>query len=252
MELLNMKQCSRPVDGNCVVYCNRQANFYLDCGDAVLMRVQTNDGKYHFLWQSAAKRLDIIPRFYPAFQEDAFEPITHMKAIRPIELNEVFCHNGDGYYLAENDVGTKSIRLLSVYASQQVVEQIAAYDNLTAPVEQICLQKIYQWGESGQFASVAWAVFRANVCDHIPVFEGDNDAFKELINGLHFAKTMRIGDSFIWQKKMYVLQTDANGKLCLAQSAVRKDESMWQMVLPGLQKSAKLSKPAQILSLGRD
>lgn len=216
---MTLEQSSRPVGKNCIVFCNRQANLYLGCTDAVLVRVQTPDGKYHFLWQSAAKR-DTLEELYPAFCEDM--TITYTVAIKhQIALDEIFCYNGECYYLAKSGIGTQSIRLINLYSSQKIVEQIASYDSSPNPIKDVYLERVYKLGASKQLATVAWFVARGNFCDQIPVLEEDAKGFRELLRGLHVNEKVAVGECVSLQGKIYILQQDKNGKLYLAQSKMK-------------------------------
>ncbi len=216
MKLLTLEQSSRPAGENCIVFCSRQANLYLDCTDAVLVRLQTPDGKYHFLWQSAAKR-NTLNELYPAFCEDM--TVTYTVAVKhQIATNEIFCHNGECYYLAKNGVGTRSIRLIEIYSSQEIVEQIASYDNSPNPIENVYLEKVYKLEGDKKLATVAWFVARSNFCDQIPVFGKDAEGFPELLRGLHVNEAVAVGDTLSIHGKMYVLKRNQKGKLYLAYS----------------------------------
>ncbi|MBQ9035780.1 MAG: hypothetical protein IJ099_07490 [Alphaproteobacteria bacterium] len=213
---MTLKQSSRPVDANCVVYCDRQANFYLDCTDAVLVRLYTSDGKCHFVWQSESGE-NGTRQFYPAFYNDTFELANHLFGRQEIEVNEIFCYNGECYYLSENEVGTKSIRLINMYSDQKIIEQIALFDDIPQGVDYICLNRIYEFDTCKKSETVAWTVFRGNICDHIPVLEQKDCNFTDIINGRHIIQQVNVGEVVILSGKVYVLQKDNDG-LYLAKS----------------------------------
>ena len=244
---LSLQQISRPAGVNCVVYCDRQANFYLDCAESVLVRVQTPDAQYHFMWQDKARH----DKLYAAFYED------HNKVdngiVYQLAVNEVFCHNGECYYLAENSQGTKSIRLIDMYSSQDIIERIAFYDNLPEPVEDIYMEKIYRLDNTGKhFLTAAWTVLRGSTCDRIPVFEDNNDEFQRCLEGLHVAEPMRVGEFVTLRGKLYVLQRDEYGKLYLAELPMRfrSQERQPVKVLP--KEVEDKAKKAKIIALKRN
>lgn len=220
MVYVTLKQSSRPAGENCRVFCDRQANFYLNCADAVLVRVQTPDGKYHFLWQSATKQ-DTLSGLYPAFYDENFDVKFTIAVKHQIIPNEIFCYGGECYYLAENDVGTRSIRLIDMYSSQKIVEQIACYDSSPNPVEQVYLEKVYKLSDEKKLVTVAWFVQRGSFCDQLPVFEKDAEGFSDLLRGVHVCEAVAEGDILSLHGKMYILQRDRDGKLCLAHSKLK-------------------------------
>lgn len=216
MEKVTLKQSSRPAGANCVVYCDSQANFYLDCTDAVLVRLYTSDGKYHFVWQSKSGE-DGTKKFYPAFYDDDFEPTHHLFIQHEINVNEIFCYNGECYYLSESITGTKSIRLIYMYSNQKIIEQIASFDNVAQGVDYISLNRIYELDTCKKSETVAWTIFRGNICDYIPVVEQHGCNFTDIINSKHLVQPINLGDIVMISGKVYVLQKDNDG-LYLAKS----------------------------------
>lgn len=218
VQRLSLKQSSCQADESCVVYCNREANLVLKCDKSVLMRVTTSDDAYHFVWADPLSKLD-IPEYCPIFKEDDDEAICEIKDVMTLNVNDIFCHYGEAYYLSQNTSETLVIRRLSMYSSQHIVEEISKYDEDPEPVEDIKLAKLYDLRGGRRFVMYCWLVWRESSLNYVPVFDGDDKKLDELSFSLCQRDILPIGSLILHANKPYYLSCGADDKLFIGKGA---------------------------------
>ncbi len=198
-----------------------------------------------------------MPEYCPVFAEDDTEGICEIKEIKPIAPNEIFCYNGDSYFVSSNGRQTLMINQLVIFAAQSVIEQIVAYDEDPEPVEEIYLAKIFTVDKRKWYVMTSWVVKRASSLEHIPIFEEETALFDKAQELPNFHETIGIGDIFKAQNEYYEVLPDTDGKPCIGLWR----QHMWlrrrnvQQVLPSEddnkdEKSAKKEQPrARIIKM---
>lgn len=216
-KLLTLRHCSHPVDEDCVVFCDRQANLLMECASSQLVRIYEPDNGLHFVWLNKTTSFE-APEFTRVFFLEDEEPITAFEDVHLIQPNEVFCYAGQAYYLAENKKGTLCIRQVDIYCSQTVLEQISYYDFQPESVDEIYMVKIYSIGQIKQFAFAVWVVERPSTKFHIPVFDKDGAKLDDLLeSGLYLEERMSVNDIFSQHGRTFKLLQDESKKLCLSE-----------------------------------
>ena len=216
MKLLTLKQCSRPVDENCVVFCDRQASLLMKCANSQLVRVIEPDGELHFVWHNKATSFN-APEFTRVFFMEDDGPIVAFEDVHIVEPDEVFCYDGFAYCLTQNTAKTLSIRQIDVFCSQRVLEQVSYYDFLPEKVDEIYMVKLYRLEQSKEFAYAAWVMERESTRFHIPVFDKDGADLDDLLeSSLYIEERMQVGETFAQHGRSFELMCDSEQKLCLA------------------------------------
>jgi len=228
MVKMTLKQSSCPADESCVVYCNREANLVLNCSETLLFRVTTTDGLYHFVWRDKDSADEEFPEFCPIFREDDEDEICEITDVQQIQVNEIFCHDGEAYYLEQNNRGTLTVRRLNTYTSQEIVEKIAWYDDNPEPVTKVELIKLYDLRGGKHFVMYCWQLSREHSTEFMPIFDGEDQLFNELFFPLTQKEAVPVGSSICHQKKSYVLYQDFRGKLYLGLTDVQQNLSALQ------------------------
>ncbi len=251
MVKVTLKQSSCRVDESCVMYCNRMANVFLDCDDSALFRVTTEDEVYHFVWMNPRLAFSEAPEYCPIFREENVDAICEIKKIEPVEVDDIFCHGGEAYYLSQNERGTLSVRRLNFYSSQEIVEKIAWYDDDPEPVLSVLLTKLYDMCGGRRFVMYAWQVKREHITEYMPVFDGEDRLFDELIPALTDKVPMVVGDVLGHEKHYWTLCSDINRKLYLSPTSNRLTlKGARQSVLHEAQREAlKTPKTAKVFRM---
>ena len=146
--IMDLFAASTQADEMCRVYCKAQADLYLKCDDAVLVRLKTLDNQEKIIWVSERAMHSELLEFVRAFKEDssAFEvDVGNIKTIETIDRDsEIFCFDNSTYYLHKAMNGNDCIRRLRAICSQSVVEQIERQEVQGDDIESIFLSNFYQ------------------------------------------------------------------------------------------------------------
>ena len=103
MARMNLFNSSCQADDICTIYCKAQANIYLNCKNASLVRLKTASGHEHIVWMDNSLANQGIYSYARAFyepqewQDDDLGDVKYRIFIQPNK--DVFCYNGNTYFL---------------------------------------------------------------------------------------------------------------------------------------------------------
>ena len=221
---MDLFQASCQADELCLVYCKCQANLYLGCDNAVLVRLVTKTNREHIVWMDASLSKQGVysyARAFHEFQEDAEDDLGDIKFSQEIQPDEdVFCYNGSVYYLYAAISGNSAIRRIRAYCSQSVVEAIERTEE-KEPIEAIYLVNFYLYdGKRRNYAFTGWGVAYQNGCNYLPVFDEDRHYVEEYLLSAFIREELPVGTIFKNNGYYYKVMQDEKGKLCLEYSKV--------------------------------
>ncbi|MCQ2734697.1 MAG: hypothetical protein MJ212_01945 [Alphaproteobacteria bacterium] len=226
MAILNLYKSSGLPREMCMIYCKAQANLYLECTNATLVRLVTSSKHEHIAWYDPAvgKNPSGELAFTRAFVEvsayfvgDSYEIVD----IQPIVADkDMFFVNGDLYFLHRQKNGDEVIRKITIYSRQEMVETLNSYTDEENEVWQaIYLVHCYLIKNNGlEYAFTAWGMASEDTCSYLPVFHKDYHFMEEYEIGNFEKKQVQVGESFKAHGYFYKVLEDAEGKLCLDQS----------------------------------
>lgn len=216
--MMNLFDSAGQTDEVCLVYCRSQANLHLQCTNAVLVRLKTNSGHEHIVWMDADNHgMEAYCHAFYVMQSDADDDLSdvlYRVEVRPDK--DVFCYNGNTYFLHAADNGNCRIMMLKVYFSQNIVEDIEHQDDLGKNPEAIFLSNFY-WLKDNckKYVLTCWGVVYADQTNYLPVFMEDCRYITE--NGLSsfMREELPVGAIFEKNGYFYKVSKSADGKLCL-------------------------------------
>ena len=238
--IMDLFTASTQADGLCRVYCKAQADSYLKCDDAVLVRLKTTDNREKIIWVSEETLHGELLEFVRAFNEDssAFEvDVGNIKTIETIDRDsEIFCFDNSTYYLHKAMNGNDCIRRLWAVCSQSVVEQIERQEVQGDDIESIFLSNFYL-RENGvrKYALTLWGIAYSNSYSYMPVFAEDYHFVREYSLGAFEREEVKVGEIFKNNGYYYKLRRNEAGELYLESS---------KMVF-NLNKKQKIQKPPE-------
>lgn len=217
---LDLYKASSQADAFCRIYCKAQANLYLECRDAVLVRLKTTDDREYIVWTDPDLLSDGVLSIVKAFYETQTEfeqGIGKVAVMESIKFNQdVFCYNGSVYYLHEAKTGNHCIRRLRTYGSQTVVEQIERQTYKGKGAENIFLSNFYLLdGQKRTYALTCWGVVYKDGCNYLPVFDEDRHYVEDYPLSAFDREEVSVGEIFKNNGYYYKLLQDENGKLFL-------------------------------------
>ena len=179
MARMNLFNSSCQADDICTVYCKAQANIYLDCKNASLVRLKTASGHEHIVWMDDSLANQGIYSYARAFyepqewQDDDLGDVKYRIFIQPNK--DVFCYNGNTYFLDSPQNKNLKIRRLRAYCSQDVVEEVErqTYENKVPTA--VFISNFYTYdGKSQNYALTCWGISYENETNYLPIFDEDH------------------------------------------------------------------------------
>lgn len=219
--LLDLHSASTQADELCLVYCKAQADLYLDCDDAVLVRLKTTDNQERVIWVKSlqGELFEYARAFYETGEEFEID-VGKIKTIETISPDkDIFCYNGATYYLHKAMNGNDCIRRLRAICSSSVVEQIERQTVQESEIESIFLSNFYlREGNKRDYALTLWGVTYSNSYSYLPVFEEDYHYLSEYSLSAFEREEVPIGGIFKNNGYYYKLMKNEAGELYLESS----------------------------------
>lgn len=223
MARMNLFNSSCQADEVCMVYCKAHANLHLNCKNAVLVRLRTTTDREHIVWMDGSLADSGIYSYARAFyepQEWADDDLGDVKYRTPIQPDkDVFCYNGNTYFLYAAQNKNFQIRRLKAYCSQTVVEKVErqTYENKTP--EAVFISNFYTFdGKQQNYALTCWGISYENETNYLPVFDEDHHYLEEYELS-HFARReLDVGEIFKNNDFYYQVQKGPDGKIELEQA----------------------------------
>lgn len=218
---MDLFRASSQAGALCIVYCKAQADLYLETDNAVLVRLKTVSNQEHIVWMDPSALQNGAVSIVRAFYEVQTEFEDDIGDVRTIEVikpdSDIFCYNGESYYLYKAKTGNHTIRQLRAYATQAVVEEVERQINEGKDiVENIFLSNLYLFdGQKRNYALTCWGVVYEGGCSYLPVFSEDQHYVEEYDLGAFIREEVPIGGIFKNNGYYYKLMKDDNGKLYL-------------------------------------
>ncbi len=246
---MDLFKASSQAGSLCMVYCKAQADLYLEADTAVLVRLKTTQSQEHIVWMDPAALqsgvVSIVRAFYEV-QSDFEDDISDIMTIEVIKPDsDIFCYNGESYYLYKAKTGNHTIRRLRAYTSQAVVEEIERQTYKEKGVENVFLSNLYLFdGQKRNYALTCWGVVYEGGCSYLPVFSEDQHYVEEYDLNAFIREEVPVGGIFKNNGYYYKLMQDDNGKLYLDYSkmvfALNKDSPTKKTKFESTQRSAKI------------
>ena len=220
---MNLFNSSRQADEICMVYCKAQANLYLDCENAVLVRVKTDKGTEHIVWMDESLCADGVYTYCRAFYEPqmlADEDVGDIVCRIEIQPDsDIFCYNGNVYYLYSAQNKNQQIRRLMAYFSQSVVEEIERQNCENQIPEAIFISNFYTLDGIGKYyALTCWGISYRGYTNYLPVFKEDQHFIDEYELSHFVREELNVGDVFKNNGYYYKIRQNQLGKLELEQA----------------------------------
>ena len=225
MALLNLLACSRQADEFCHVYCKAQANMLLDCKNAVLVQLVSRAGYRHIVWMDPVARdngIDSYVRAFYEFSEDRDDDLSDPVSEQLIAADkDIFCYNGNAYFLNTQPNGNLSIRLMTMFPTQDAVVSLDrnSEDEPKIPINVFLAKFSLVENNTLQYALTCWGIAYEDECNYISVFDDDSHWLQEYALGSFVREELPVGSVFKKDDYYYKLVTDADGKLCLEKSS---------------------------------
>lgn len=210
-------------DEICLVYCKAQANLYLNCDNAILVRLKTAADHEHIVWMDDGLASQGIFSYVRAFYEpqdwadDDLGDVKYRTIIRPD--TDVICYNGNAYFLYAPQNKNMQIRRLKAYFSQAVVEEVERQTYENKVPDAVFLSNFYTMdGKSRDYALTCWGVSYENATNYLPVFDEDHHYLEEYELSHFTREEIPIGGIFKNNGYFYKLLSGPDGKLGLEQA----------------------------------
>ncbi len=217
---MDLFKASSQAGALCMIYCKAQADLYLEADTAVLVRLTTAQNQEHIVWMDPSALqsgvVSIVRAFYEV-QSDFEDDIGDIRTIEVIKPDsDIFCYNGESYYLYKAKTGNHTIRQLRAYATQAVVEEVERQSGYGKGVESVFLSNLYLFdGQKRNYALTCWGVVYEGGCSYLPVFSEDQHYVEEYDLGAFIREEVPVGGIFKNNGYYYKLMQDDNGKLYL-------------------------------------
>ncbi|MBQ7633288.1 MAG: hypothetical protein IJS88_04160 [Alphaproteobacteria bacterium] len=217
---LDLFKASHQADVFCRIYCKAQADLHLKCDNAVLVKLKTEKNRTYIVWMDPNELKKGVLSIVRAFYENQTEydnDIGKVYAMETIKIDsDVFCYNGEVYYLYGAMNGNYCIRKLMAYGSQKVVEQVERQTYEGKEIENIFLSNFYLLdGSKKNYALTCWGISYDGECNYLPVFAEDKHYVEGYSLSAFVREEVRVGDIFKNNGYYYKLQQDEDGKLWL-------------------------------------
>ncbi|MBR1756192.1 MAG: hypothetical protein IJ738_01330 [Alphaproteobacteria bacterium] len=223
MAKMNLFNSSCQADEICLVYCKAQANMYLDCDNASLVRLKTVAGHEHLVWMDETLAAQGVYSYVRAFYEpqewaeDDLSDVKYRIFMRPDK--DVFCFNGNVYFLYAAQNKNYQIRRLKAYAMQYVVEEIERQTYENKFPDAIFLSNFYTLdGKSKNYALTCWGIAYQEGCNYLPVFDEDRHYLEECQLSQFTREELSVGTVFKNNGYYYKVLKGADGRLGLEQA----------------------------------
>ncbi|MBP5352226.1 MAG: hypothetical protein J6Y91_00475 [Alphaproteobacteria bacterium] len=249
MAELGLLTCSRQADELCLVYCKVHATMFLDCSDAVLVHLVSKAQKHHIVWMdpvAAQNGIESYIRAFYEFTEDNEDDLSDAVSKHIIETDkDIFCHNGNAYFLHAAPNGNSSIRMLKMFPTQSAVESLerASETEPEVPVNVFLVKFSIIENNTLKYALTCWGVSYEQGCNYISVFDEDSHWLQEYLLEAFVREELPVGTVFKKNNMYYKLNCDGEGKLYLERSP-----SVFTFNKPKLSANAA---PARIIPLYR-
>lgn len=225
MALLDLLTCSRQADELCLVYCKAHANVLLDCENAVLVHLVSKAGKHHIVWMdpvSVQNGIDSYVRAFYEFNEDGEDDLGEAVFKKIIEPDkDIFCYNGNAYFLYTAPNGNLSVRLMKMFPTQDAVVVLDqdSEQEPKAPLNVFLAKFSIIENNEINYALTCWGIAYENECNYITVFDDDSHWLQEYNLSVFVREELPVGTIFKKNDMYYKLVTDDKGKLCLERSS---------------------------------
>ena len=246
---MDLFKASIQADALCMVYCKAQADLYLEADTAVLVRLKTAQDQEHIVWMDPSAlqsgEVSIVRAFYEV-QSDFEDDIGDIRTIEVIKPDsDIFCYNGESYYLYKAKTGNHTIRRLRAYAAQDVVEEVERQTYKEKGIENIFLSNLYLLEENKRtYALTCWGIVYDEGCSYLPVFSEDQHYVEEYDLNAFVREEVPVGGIFKNNGYYYKLMQDDDGKLYLDYNkmvfALNKDSPSPKTKFESTPKSAKI------------
>ena len=224
MAVLDLLTCSRQADELCLVYCKVHATMLLDCEDAVLVHLVSKAQKHHIVWMdpvAAQNGIDSYIRAFYEFNEDSEDDLSDAVSKHIIEVDkDIFCHNGNAYFLRSAPNGNFSIRQMKMFPTQSSVESLerASETEPQVPVNVFLAKFSIIENNTLKYALTCWGVSYEKECNYISVFDEDSHWLQEYLVEAFVREELPVGTVFKKNNMYYKLICDDAGKLGLERS----------------------------------
>ena len=224
MALLDLLTCSRQADELCLVYCKAHANIMLDCKDSQLIHLISNTEKSHIVWVDPGAEQNGMSSYVRAFYEfngdgddDLGCPLSRT-VITPDK--DIFCYNGNAYFLHRFENGNMSIRQLTMFGTQSAVESLEKFSEAEAKIPlNIFLAEFSLVNDNKlEFVLMCWGIAYEGECNYVSVFDDDSHYLQEYDVGTFVRREVPVGFVFKKNDFYYKLLQDDEGKLILDRS----------------------------------
>lgn len=223
MAKMNLFNSSCQADEVCIIYCKAQANVYLQCENAVLTCLKTKNGHEHIVWmdENAAEQgiFSYVRAFYESqeWAEDDLSDAVYRVILQPD--SDVFCFNGNTYFLYAAQNHNNQIRRLKAYCSQAVVEAVE-YQTFKHKVPQaVFLSNFYTFdGKRRNYALTCWGVSYEGETNYLPIFDEDRHYLEECTLSQFTREELSVGEIFKNNGYYYKVLKGKDGKLELEQA----------------------------------
>ncbi len=223
MARMNLFNSSCQADEIYQIYCKAHANVYLQCDNAVLVYLKTKNGHEHIVWmnENAAEQgnCSYVRAFYEPqnWEEDDLGDAKYQIIIRP-DI-DVFCYNGNIYFLYATQNHNNQIRRLKAYCSQTIVEAVE-YQTYHKMPQAVFLSNFYTLdGKGKNYALTCWGIAYENETHYLPVFDEDRHYLEEKYQLSQFMREELVpGDVFKNNGYYYKVLNGKDGKLELEQA----------------------------------
>lgn len=224
MALLDLLTCSHQADEFCLVYCKAHANIMLACKNAQLVHLISGAEKHHIVWMDPDAEQNGMSSYVRAFYEfngdsddDLGNPVSRT-VITPDK--DIFCYNGNAYFLHRPENGNMVIRQLTMFGSQSSVEALETFSETESkvPLGVFLAEFSLMNNNKLEFALMCWGIAYEDECNYVSVFEEDSHYLQEYEVGAFVRSEVPVGFVFKKNDFYYKLLEDDGGKLMLERS----------------------------------